>query len=360
MTSMKLSSTHDWSRPLIKPPALKSGDTVAVVSPSWGGPHLFPHRYEAGKRYLEEAFDLRVIEMPNALAAPDVLAEKPELRAQDLMRAFEDPGVSAVIASIGGDDAIRLIPHLDLQVIRANPKLFVGYSDATAIHFGLLKAGVGSLHGPTVMSGFAENTGMSSLSHQTFQAVAFDSKPMEQIPLNADGWTAQKLDWGDPKNQDIPRERQPSTGLQVLQGSGVDRGQLIGGCAEVLEMIKATPWWPPIDYWNNAIMFYETSEEAPSADHVKRWLRNYAAQGILQRLSGLVLGRPGGRMAENERASQKLAIIHAFQEAGLKDVPILADADIGHTDPIATLPYGCMAEINCDTAQLSILEPAVS
>ena len=93
-------------------------------------------------------------ETVHALAKPDWIDANPAARADDLMRAFHDPAIKGIIASIGGDDAVRLIPCIDLAVIRDNPKLFVGYSDLTVIHFGCLKAGLGTLHGPTVMSGF--------------------------------------------------------------------------------------------------------------------------------------------------------------------------------------------------------------
>jgi muramoyltetrapeptide carboxypeptidase LdcA involved in peptidoglycan recycling len=357
---MHSKSSGDWSRPLIKPPKLNPGDTIAVVTPSWGGPNLYRKRYDTGKRYLENTFGVKVIEMPNVFAAPDFLEQNPRVRARDIMRAYENPAVNAIVVSIGGDDAIRLIPHLDLSIIRSNPKLFVGYSDTTAIHFGLLKAGIGSLHGPSIMSGFAENCGMTSLSKETFQALAFDRHALGKVPVDPQGWTAEKLEWGEPGNQDKARKRSPSTGMQTLQGTGKVQGHLIGGCAEVLEMLKGSDWWPPIEYWDNAILFYETSEEAPSSVSVKRWLRNFAAQGILQRLSGFILGRPGGMMTDNDRDAQKQAVLQAFREAELTEVPIIADADIGHTDPIITLPYGRRAEIDCDTAQLSILESATS
>ena len=275
------------------------------------------------------------------------------------MQAFDDPAIKAVIATIGGSDAIRLIPHLDLKVIRDNPKLFVGYSDATAIHFACLKAGVGTLHGPTIMSGFAENGGMSHLTINTFRQMAFETVPMGEFPPNVEGWTVEHLPWDDSKNQEKARRRAPSCGIQRLRGSGRVRGPLIGGCAEVLEMIKATPWWPPVSYWDGAILFYETSEEAPGPGLVLRWLRNLSAQGILQRVSGLLLGRPGGQMDDADRVAQKASVLKALDEAGLFNLPVLADLDIGHTDPIGTLPYGVMAELDCDMGSLRILEPAV-
>ena len=117
-----------WHTPLVKPPRLRSGDRVAVVTPCWGGPAGFPARYEVGKRVLAEHFGFEVVETSHALRDPAWLDAHPEARAADLMAAFADPSVKAVIATIGGDDAIRLIPFLDLGVIRDNPKVFVGYS----------------------------------------------------------------------------------------------------------------------------------------------------------------------------------------------------------------------------------------
>jgi muramoyltetrapeptide carboxypeptidase LdcA involved in peptidoglycan recycling len=338
---------------------LKAGDRVAVVSPCWGGPATFPHRYQAGKRVLVEQFGFEVVEMRHALAEAAWLSKNPKARADDLMRAFADQQIKGIFASIGGSDAVRLIPHVDLGVIRSNPKLFVGYSDPTVIHFGCMKAGVGTLHGPTVMSGFAENAGMSQLSATSFRRAVFETSPIGELPANTEGWAVEQLPWNDPANQDKQRRRTASQGVQRLQGSGRVRGHLIGGCAEVMEMLKGTPWWPPLSYWDGAILFYETSEEAPRDGYVLRWLRNFAAQGILSRLAGLILARPGGQMDEAQRAAQKAAVLQALDEAGLCSLPVLADLDFGHTDPIASLPYGATAELDCDGPSLRILESGV-
>lgn len=124
-------------------------------------------------------------------------------------------------------------------------------------------------------------------------------------------------------------------------------------------MLKGTPWWPPVDYWDGAILLYETSEEAPSDTLVLRWMRNLAAQGILSRISGMLLGRAGGQMTDAQRIAQGLSIMRALDEVGLNTLPVIADLDIGHTDPILTLPYGAVAEIECATSTVRILEAAV-
>ncbi|MGF9762829.1 S66 peptidase family protein [Microvirga sp. 0TCS3.31] len=348
-----------WQRPLVKPQALRPGDRVAIVSTSWGGPAVFPHRYEAGKRYLAEAFGLVPVEMPHTLRDADWLDRNPKARAEDFNAAFADPSIRGVIASIGGDDAIRLIPHIDLDVIASNPKIFLGYSDPTVLHFGCLKAGLCSFYGPTIMSGFAENGGMHAYAEDALRKAVFQTTPIGDIRPNRQGWTVEHLPWKDPANQNLRRTLTPSTGPRTLQGSGILQGHLIGGCAEVLEMLKGSDWWPPLDYWDGVILFYETSEEAPAATQILRWLRNFAAQGILSRLSGIVLGRPGGQTDEAYRQEQERTVLRALDEVGLQHLPVLAELDFGHTDPIATLPYGAMAEIDCRRARLTILEPAV-
>jgi muramoyltetrapeptide carboxypeptidase LdcA involved in peptidoglycan recycling len=348
-----------WQRPLVKPQALEAGDRVAIVSTSWGGPAVFPHRYEAGKKYLADAFGLEPVEMPHALREADWLDRNPQARAEDIHAAFADPSIKGVIASIGGDDAIRLIPHIDLDVIADNPKVFLGYSDPTVLHFGCLKAGLGSFYGPTIMAGFAENGGMHGFAVDALRRAVFQSEPIGEIEANREGWTVEHLPWKDPENQNRRRRLTPSTGPRTLQGTGTVQGHLIGGCAEVLEMLKGSEWWPPPDYWNGAILFIETSEHAPSAAQMRWWLRNYAAQGILRRLSGIVLGRPGGQTDAAYRRDQEAAVVRVLDEAGLPHLPVLAELDFGHTDPIATLPYGAMAEIDCARSRLSILEAGV-
>src|SRR5699024_6792093 len=114
---------------LIKPKQLQRGDKIATVSLSWGGTgekHL-RWRYEQGIKRLEEVFGLEVIAMPNSLKGEKYLYEHPEARAADLMQAFQDESIKAIIANIGGDDSIRLLPHIDFTLIRDNPKIFMGF-----------------------------------------------------------------------------------------------------------------------------------------------------------------------------------------------------------------------------------------
>ncbi|MDQ3007923.1 MAG: LD-carboxypeptidase, partial [Chloroflexota bacterium] len=176
---------------MIKPKKLKPGDTVAAISLSWGGPGTIPHRYEAGKQQLQEEFGLNVIETAHALRDDAWLHNNPKARAEDLISAFADPSIKAIISTIGGDDSIRILPYLDLDVIRSNPKIFMGFSDTTITHLACFKAGLVSFYGPSMMAGFGENTGLFPFMVEAVQRSLFSSAPIGNVSPNVEGWTAE-------------------------------------------------------------------------------------------------------------------------------------------------------------------------
>ena len=346
---------------MIKPPELRPGDKVATVSLSWGGPSVFPQRYQAGVRQLESEFRLTFVEMPHTLSDAGWLARNPEARAADLMQAFSDPSIKGIIATIGGEDSIRMLPYMDLNVIRDNPKVFLGYSDTTISHMLCYKTGLVSFYGPSIMAGFAENGGLFPYMTNSVRRTLFQTDPIGVIGPNADGWAVERLEWGDPANQDRKRKLTPCSGWKYLQGEGVRQGHLIGGCAEVLDWIRGTDLWPGLERWQDAILFLETSEEAPPPATVKYLLRALAAMGILNRLAGILFGRPGGEIPVEQFDEYDRAILQVVRdEEGLEDLPVITNMDFGHTDPMFILPYGLKAEIDCEQKQFSILENAVT
>jgi len=345
---------------LMKPRKLRPGDTVATVSLSWGGPAAFPQRYEAGKRQLQDDFGLTVVEMPHTLRDATWLQQNPRARADDLLQAFADASVRAIVSTIGGDDAIRLLPFIDLDVIRSNPKVFLGYSDTTVIHLVCLRAGLVSFYGPSIMAGFAENGGLFPYMVDSVRKTLFSSVPVGRIEPNAAGWTAEFLDWAEPELQTCKRQLTPSTGWRFLQGRGLRRGPLIGGCLEVLGWLRGTDVWPRPELLRDAILFLETSEEAPPPTAVVRQLRVYAAMGILRELAGILVGRPGGPVPSEQFDAYDRAIRQVVdEEEGLRDLPVITRMDFGHTDPMFVLPYGVQAEIDCDAHVFTVTEHSV-
>ena len=350
----------DWPTEVIKPRRLRPGSRMAIVSPCWGGPASFPHRYAAGKQQLVDALGVDLVEMPHVAADANWLEMHPEHRAADLMQAFRDPTIDAIISSIGGDDAYRLIPYIDLKVIAENPKIFLGYSDTTVLGFGFLKAGLSSFYGPSVMSGFAENGGVLPYMIDSVRRCLCSTDAIGTIEPNTTGWTVERLPWSDPQNQTRRRALRSSTGPRLIRGVGKVRGNLIGGCADTIEQLKNTSWWPPLERWRGALLFYGTSEDAPSPELVKQWLKGFADLGILQVLGGILFARPGGQPDVGSHQGYDCAILEALDEVGLGQLPVVTNLDFGHTDPMFNLPYGALAQLDCAGPELRILTGAVS
>ena len=343
--------------PLLKPKKLSTGDKVATISLSWGGAGDLPHRYQYGKKQLEEVFGLEVVETRHALRSADWIYKNPQARAEDFMEAFADSSIKAIISNIGGDDSIRTLPFIDLSIVRNHPKIFLGFSDTTISHFACLKAGISSFYGTSLLVGFAENGGMHSYQIEDIKRTLFSSEAIGEIKPNLNGWTSERLEWLNADLMHQKRKLESSGQWNFLQGNSKVQGRLIGGCMEVLEFLKGTDYWPSIETWNDTILFLETSEDMPSPSFFKWWLRNYAAQGILKRVKGVIVARPYNNQFVKEYNETLLKVIR--DEEGLMDLPIISEMDFGHTCPIFTLPIGSFAEMDMENRRFSVLESGV-
>ncbi|MFC6617607.1 LD-carboxypeptidase [Deinococcus radiophilus] len=161
----------------LRPRPLTSGSRVAALSLSSGFVTEVPHRYAAGVRQAAESLGWDIVPAPNAFRGPDYLYANPQARADDLHWALTNPEIDGMVSIIGGDDSIRLLPYLDLALIRAHPKVFLGYSDATVTLTQFLRAGVMAYHGPAVLTDLAENGGIHPYVAQSLRQ-AFGGKPM--------------------------------------------------------------------------------------------------------------------------------------------------------------------------------------
>ena len=345
----------------IKPKILHPGSRIAAISLSWGGPGTVPYRYEIGKQQFEEEFGVTVTETAHALRDADWLAKNPEARADDLMEAFADETIDGIISTIGGDDSIRTLPYIDLDLMRKNPKVFMGFSDTTISHAACFKAGIVSFYGPSFMAGFAENCGMFPYMVASVRGTLFSAEPIGVIEPNQAEWTVEYLPWENPENQSIRRKLNPCTGWRFHQEKGVVEGQLFGGCVEVLDWLRGTDYFPSAKDLYGAVLFLETSEEMPPPSFLTRFVRCLAAMRILDGLSGILLGRPGGGVDPATLHEYDDALCKAVREEyGLNDIPIVTNMDFGHTDPMFVLPIGTKVRIDSAKQEIAIDEPAVT
>jgi len=342
---------------LKKPRALAPGSRVALVTPSWGGPSTFPERHEMGVRELRERFGFEVVEMPHVRSDADWLWRNPQARADDMNAAFADSTIDGIIATIGGDDSVRILPYLDSAILSTNPKVLMGYSDITTLHTFAIINGLQTFYGPSVMSGIAENGGTFPFTEDWIRRTIMNTAPVGNLNAST-AWTGQHIPWEDLEQQDRPRTTELNPGWHWLQGSKRVEGHLIGGCLDVLEFLKGTAWWPDMHLWEGAVFYWETSEDVPSPTLVSYWLRNYGMMGVIDKLSAMLVGRPCG-YSDKQRTELPDVIRHIVaEEFGRPDLPIVTNLDFGHTDPQLTLPNGAHVVVDPVTQTITLPEAA--
>jgi muramoyltetrapeptide carboxypeptidase len=327
MTPTNPTTPNSEPLPPLKPRALPLGATLAVVSPA-STPK--PDRVQAGVECLE-ALGYAVHVFPHALQrGPLYYAGAIEQRVADLHAAFADPEIDAILCTRGGWGSAELLPYLDAAIIRANPKIFVAYSDHTSLHLWLARhTGLITFHGPMVAADFARPNG-------------FDAASWGNALTSAEPWS---LGAGD--------------GLRILR-PGHAEGTLTGGCLSILAESLATPYaFPPADAGHPRILFLEDIGTKPY--QWDRMLLHLRYAGLLDHVTGIVFGDMRQCAAPEEMPLLEQAILHALREY---PGPIAIGLRSGHVDgPNITLPLGLAARLDLTTREiprLDILEAATA
>lgn len=338
-------------RPMLVPKRVREGDTVAIVSPSFGAVGQFPHRTERGIAYLE-SLGLRVKVMPHAAETAGWASSSAASRVADIHEAFSDKQVTAIVCGIGGNHSNQLLPLLDYDLIRANPKIFQGYSDITVLHWAFAKrARLRTFYGPALVTQLAEYPSVLTFTERFMREAWFGKSPFEFKP--ATEWTDEHMDWADKTDLTRPRAMKPNSGWVCVR-PGVAEGWLMGGCIETICWhIKGSDAWLNLD---GAVLFLETSEEAPSPAHVDAYLIDLEQLGVFEQIRALVVGRP---MSYSLEQTQQLWAVVADRTAR-SGIPVLGNVDCSHTDPMLTMPLGSNVALDAGRRQFRALEVATT
>jgi muramoyltetrapeptide carboxypeptidase LdcA involved in peptidoglycan recycling len=339
------------------PPKPRPGDRVAIVSPSSGLAEIFPRPYELGLRRLREDFRLVPVEYP----ATRRMGASPQERAADLHAAFADPAIAAVIVTIGGDDQITVLPHLDADVFTANPKPFFGYSDNTNLLTYLANHGIVAYHGGSVMCEFGRPGAMHPLTTVSLQAALFTSGDYELRESTVYGDV--QRDWADPATFASTPVMQACDGWRWHNAGQIVEGLTWGGNVEILSwLLMADREIRPPEAYDGMVLLIETSEELPAATEVYKILRNMGERELLGRFAGVLVGRAKAWSFEHPNTpDQKAAYAKEQREAVLRamaaynpEALIVFDVDFGHTDPQVVIPVGGRVHIDGHTRRITV------
>lgn len=333
---------------------LKRGDKVAILSPSFAAPGKWPHVYDLGLTRLREVFELEPIEF----STTKKLGASKEDRASDLVAAFENKEIKAVIASLGGDDQVTYIKNLPKDPFINNPKPFFGFSDNTHFANFLWLNGIPSFYGASLFTQFAMQKRMDEFTVDFLKKAFFEEGEFELTA--SDVYNDMGLSWNDIENLEKERVYEKNDGW-YWDGSVNSEGITWGGCVESIdELLRHGIQIPALEEFENVVLITESSEEIPGADYVSRVYRALGEKGILERVKGVLVGRPKAwEFDKQNTAEQKAQYRQQQRDAILKvvrtynrNVPVVQNMDFGHTDPQIPMPYGKKVRIDSTTKKV--------
>lgn len=339
-----------------KLPKLRRGDNVAILSPSFAAPGAWPHVYELGLTRLRDVFGLDPVEF----STTKKIGATGEERAMDLVAAFQDPEIKAIIATLGGDDQVTYIKNLPSEIFANNPKPFFGFSDNSHLCNFLFLNGIPSYYGASLFTQFAMQGEMDAFSVEYILHAMFDEGEFEL--KRADEFNEIGLDWGDPTSL-YTRRSYVQNDNWYWDGEKNGEGLLWGGCIEsVDEMLRHAVPIPTLSQFEDIILMLESSEEIPDHGYVFRVLRALGERGILPRVKGVLIGRPQAwdfakQTTPEERATyrkeQREVIVRGVRTYN-PNISIIQNLDFGHTNPQIPMPYGNKARIDASTKKISV------
>ncbi|MGK3948342.1 S66 family peptidase [Microbacterium sp. K2] len=318
------------------------GDRVAVLSPAFAAPAVAPEIHEQALRRLEQLTGLIPVEYPTTRQ----LDASPEARAADVNAAFADPGIRAILATIGGDDQILVVPHLDAALAQADPKPFLGYSDNTNILNWLWSLGIRGYYGGSTAVHLGPGPAVDDVHLRALRAALLDGGTVEITEPGESEDVGKR--WVDPRALSEYGDRTPTEEWTWSGPASRVEGRTWGGCLEVIDQLALAERLPTTYDLRGGILLLETSEERPSASWVSRWMRGLGERGILDAVAGVVVARPPVSdfeflptpdEADALRAAQRDAVIETVSRYN-PDAVVCVGVPFGHTRPQWIVPYG--------------------
>jgi muramoyltetrapeptide carboxypeptidase LdcA involved in peptidoglycan recycling len=305
-----------------------------VLSPSWAAPAYFPEIHEQAMLRIRDELGLEPVEYPTTRTQGT-----PTERARDLTAAFADPGIRALMATIGGDDQITVLRHLDPGPVLADPKPFIGYSDNTNVLNWLWFHGVAGIHGGSTQYHLGPGPRVDEEHLASLRAALFGgSVDLRPVARTRDvGWR-----WEDPQALSEPAPDEEAEVWTWFGPPAIVSGPTWGGCLEIVHWnLAAGRSIHSAEEYAGCVLVLEADEERPSPEAVYRMLRNLGERGILEMCPALLWGRPPvgdfelrptPEEAARTRKSYRDAVLRAVAEYH-PGMLVVMDVDLGHTSP---------------------------
>lgn len=327
---------------MLLPPSLKPTETIGVYSPSTPGTQFAPKRTKRAVRFLQsKGFDIKMGSLTGA--GDGYRSGSIEQRVDELNQLIRDPDVRCVMSAIGGSNSNSLLPYIDYDAIRKDPKIFVGYSDVTAILLGIYaQTGLTTFCGPSLTATLGEFSPLVDMTFDSFFTLACD--PSAEHILHAPShWSDEFLQWEEQDRVKILNENQ-----WHFYGEGKRSGRLIGGNLNTMTAIWGSPYMPAIEPGD--ILLIEDSLKDIAT--VERLLAFLEINGVLDIVQAVLLGKHE-LFDDKNTGRTPLDVLREIR--GDRPLSVVDGFDCCHTHPMLTMPIGRTVEIDFDRHTVSLI-----
>ncbi|BES63583.1 LD-carboxypeptidase [Gottschalkiaceae bacterium SANA] len=322
---------------------VKKGDAIGIFSPSSPITATSPKRFHRAKQFLEnEGFE--IIEGNLTGKQDGYRSGSIQERAEELNTLIRDPKVRCIMSTIGGMNSNSLLPYIDYEAFRQDPKIVIGYSDVTAILLAIYaKTGITTYYGPALVASFGEYPPFVEASFRYFEEAVMGQVNGIRTLTMPETWAEEYIPW---ETQDRSKQAQANRWITVQ--AGIATGRLIGGNLNTMQGIWGTEYMPEIK--KGDILLIEDSLK--SAATIERGFSLLKISGVLDRVGGILLGKH--ELFDDLGTGRKPYQI-LMEVLGKRKIPILADFDCCHTHPMITVPIGAEIELDVTSQKVTIL-----
>ncbi|BDU40868.1 S66 family peptidase [Vibrio nigripulchritudo] len=327
------------------PPKLNKGEKIAFFSPSSPATVFAPKRFERAKKFLEnKGFEL--ISGSLTGQSDKYRSGSIQARAEELNSLIRDPSVRCIMSTIGGNNSNALLPYIDYDALKKDPKIIIGYSDVTALLLGIYaKTGLVTFYGPALVASFGELSPLVDETCASFEQFLVRRPSVPCSYLMPENWTDARIDW---ETQNAPKP--VSKNQWDFLGEGKVSGRLIGGNLNTMTGIWGSPFMPEVR--SGDILLIEDSLKG--IETVERSFAHLKICGVFDKVSAIVLGK---HELFDDKGTGRTPLDVLVEVLNGQRVPILYGFDSCHTHPMLVTPLGVEMSINFDERTISIESP---
>lgn len=330
---------------VILPKPLKAGDTIGFFSPSSPATAFAPTRFMRAKAYLEQqGFVLKAGQLTGCSDhyRSGTIAE----RVSELNTLIRDPSVRCIMSTIGGSNSNALLPYIDYEALKRDPKIIIGYSDVTALLLGIYaKTGLITFYGPALVASMGELPPLVDKTFASFRDLLCSERQQSFTYSVPAQWSEEMIDW---EKQTAPKSTHDNR--WEFLGTGTVSGRIIGGNLNTMTGIWGSEFMPEVR--EGDILLLEDSLKG--IETVERSFCHLKLCGVFDRVSAIILGK---HELFNHRGTGRTPLAVLQEVLNDQEMPILNDFDSCHTHPMLVTPLGVKADIDFDAETVSLRGP---